>query len=138
MEKTLVILKPDIIKRRLIGKILSVYEDNGLVIEKMYSCNADKEILDRHYEEHLERDFYPKLVQYMTSDRIVAIVAGADAVQVVRFINGATNPEKADPNTIRYLYGVNVTENSVHGSASLKEAEKEILVWFPDEDMGEQ
>jgi len=134
MEKTLVLLKPDIVRRKLIGRILSIYEENGLIIEKMYICNAQKGILDKHYEEHINRDFYPKLVNYMTSDRIVAVlVAGEEAVQLVRDINGATNPEKAMPNTIRFLYGENITENSVHGSASLEEARKEVLIWFPEE-----
>jgi len=133
MEKTLVLIKPDIVKRRLIGKIISVYEENGLVVKAMYQTNAKKEVLEKHYAEHLERDFYPKLETFMMSSPIVALcVAGKDAVSIVRKLNGATNPAKSEPNSIRYLYGENVTENSVHGSASIEEAEKELSIWFPD------
>lgn len=133
MEKTLVIIKPDIIKRRLTGKIISIYEENGLVIEKMYQTMAQKEVLQKHYEEHIERDFYPKLEAFMMSEPVVVMcVSGEDAVAIVRKINGATNPGKSEPNTIRYLYGVNVTENSVHGSASVEEAKREVEIWFKD------
>lgn len=131
MEKTLVIIKPDIVKRRLTGRIISIFEENGLVVEQMYQTMATKDVLMKHYEEHLDRDFYPKLEAFMMSEPVVVMcIAGNDAVSIVRKINGATNPAKSDPNTIRYLYGVNVTENSVHGSASVEEAKREIEIWF--------
>jgi len=131
MEKTLVLIKPDAVKRKLIGKILSIYEENGLKISRLYKRHLDKELLAKHYEEHILRDFYPSLVEFMLEDEVVVVeVEGENAVQLVRDINGATNPTKARPCTIRFIYGESVQKNVVHGSADLKDAERELSIWF--------
>lgn len=131
MEKTLVLLKPDAVKRNLIGKLIGIYEENGLVVEALYKRQLDKAILEKHYEEHIGRDFYLSLVTFMMEDEVVAIkISGENAVQVVRDINGATNPEKARPCTIRSIYGESVQRNVVHGSANLEEAKRELQLWF--------
>jgi len=131
MEKTLVLIKPDAVKRKLIGSIIGIYEENGLVVEGLYKRQLDKAILEKHYEEHTGRDFYSSLVTFMMEDEVVAImVSGENAVQIVRDINGATNPEKARPCTIRYIYGESVQRNVVHGSANLEDAKRELELWF--------
>lgn len=131
MEKTLVLIKPDAVKKNLIGEIISIYEKNGLSIEGLYKRRLDKDILAKHYEEHVNRDFYPSLISFMLEDEVVVLkVAGSNAVQLVRDINGATNPAKARACTIRYIYGENVQRNVVHGSADLESAQRELEIWF--------
>ena len=131
MEKTLVLIKPDAVKKKLIGKIISIYEENGLSIIDSYMCVPTEEILAKHYSEHVNRDFYPGLIEFMTSSSIVVLlIGGQNAINVVREIHGSTNPAKARPCSIRYLYGSSVQLNSVHGSANPEEAQKEIDIWF--------
>lgn len=131
MERTVVIIKPDGMKHKLMGKILSMYEENGLRVEDIYMCRADQDVLEEHYEEHINRDFYASLVKFMLEGPLcVILLAGENAVEVVREINGSTNPSKARPGTIRYLYGTSVQRNVVHGSASSEEAKREMEIWF--------
>lgn len=131
MEKTLVMIKPDAVAKKLIGRIISMYEENGLSIEDMYIEHLEKESLQKHYEEHEKRDFYSTLIEFMTEAEVVVMkLVGENAIQVVREINGATNPSKARPGTIRYLFGESVQRNVVHGSATLEEAERELAIWF--------
>lgn len=133
MERTLVLIKPDAVKKKLIGKIISIYEDNGLSILDSYMCVPTAEVLAKHYSEHIDRDFYPSLIEFMTSSNVVVLlIGGQNAINVVRDINGSTNPAKARPCSIRYLYGDSVQINSVHGSANPEEAEKEIAIWFKE------
>jgi nucleoside-diphosphate kinase len=130
-EQSLVIIKPDAVKSKLVGKIVSTYEENGLRIEEMYSIVPSQEILEKHYAEHIGRDFYKPLLEFMASGTVVVmIVSGENAVEIVREINGATNPAKARPCTLRYKYGTNVQKNVVHGAATLEDAEREIDIWF--------
>lgn len=131
MEKTLVLIKPDAVSKNLIGKIISMYEENGLVVDGMYKRKLDEDILRVHYAEHVNRDFYPSLVEFMLEDEVVVLrIGGENAVQLVRDINGATNPAKSRPGTIRYILGESVQRNVVHGSADLDEAERELNIWF--------
>lgn len=131
MEKTLVLIKPDAVSRGIMGKIIAIYEENGLKISQIYSRKLDKEILAKHYEEHVGRDFYPSLVEFMMEGEVIVMaVEGDGAVAKVREINGATNPSKSRPCTIRYIYGESVQRNVVHGSASIEEAERELSIWF--------
>ncbi len=131
MERTLVMIKPDAVNKKLIGRIITMYEENGLLIEDMYMSHLDKDALEKHYNEHVERDFYHALIRFMTEREVVVLkIQGENAVEVVREINGATNPSKARPGTIRYLFGEDVQRNSVHGSASVEEAERELKIWF--------
>lgn len=131
MENTLVLIKPDAVQKNIIGKIIKMYEENHLRIENMYMRILDEEILARHYEEHINRDFYPSLVEFMQESPVVVLnIAGEDAVNKVREINGATNPKKSRPGTIRYIYGESVQRNTVHGSATPEDAKRELTIWF--------
>lgn len=131
MEKTLVLIKPDAVQKHLIGRIITMYEQNGLVIDGMYMRQLDEAILSEHYAEHVERDFYPSLLAFMQEGEVVVLrVSGDDAVSKVREINGATNPAKSRPGTIRYIYGESVQRNTVHGSANIEDAKRELEIWF--------
>ena len=133
MEKTLVMIKPDAIHKNLIGTIIKVYEAHGLKISNMYMTLATRSILEKHYQEHLGQVFFEPLIEFMSSQPIIVMtLEGENAVEVVREINGATNPANARPCTIRYLYGSNVQQNAVHGSATIEDAKREISIWFAD------
>lgn len=130
-EQTLVLIKPDAVERNLIGKILSEYERNGLKIVEMKLLNATTEIAKKHYAEHIEKPFFNDLVEYITSGPLVALILeGEDAIRRVRALNGATNPTDASDNTIRALYGISLSNNTVHASDSPESAVKEIAIWF--------
>lgn len=132
METTFVIIKPDAVRARLVGSIINLYEQEALTIEQMDLRTIDGAFADRHYEEHLERDFYPPLREFMTSGPLVAMVlSGQDAVAKVRAVNGATDPAQADPGTIRARWGDSVRENCVHASDSVESATRELALWFP-------
>lgn len=130
-EKTLVIIKPDGVERNLIGKILTEYERNGLVVDQLEMLTASKETAQEHYNEHKDKPFFNDLVDYITGGpSVVFTLTGENAIERVRKINGATNPEDADDNTIRALYGVDLSHNTVHASDSAESAEREINIWF--------
>lgn len=130
MEKTLVIIKPEAVIKKLVGKIISIYEDNRLEIIHAHRVLPTKEVLAKHYEAHIGKEFYPSLVDFMSSSEVmVLIIEGEDVVNKVREINGATNPSKAKPASIRYMFGETVQENAVHGSESIEAAENEIEIW---------
>jgi nucleoside-diphosphate kinase len=132
-QRTLVLLKPDAVRRGLVGALLSRYESRGLTIAALEQRTIDEEQADRHYAEHVERDFYPPLRAFVTSGPLVALVLeGDEAVEVVRGINGATDGRKAAPGTIRGDYSLSNRENLVHGSDSPESAAREIAIWFPD------
>ncbi len=131
VERSLVIIKPDAIKKKLLGIIIKIYEENGLTIEDIYMTEASLDMLEKHYQEHEKRDFYKPLLSFMSSGPVcVLLVSGGNAVEVAREINGATNPAKARPGTIRYLFGTDVQKNVVHGSANTEDAKREIKIWF--------
>lgn len=131
MEQSLVLIKPDAVERQLIGEILNKYERNHLRIKQMKMLTVSKELADEHYAELRDKPFFDKLMAYITRSPVVAVmIEGDDAIAKVRQINGATNPEEAAPNTIRALYALSVTENSVHASDSLESAKREISIWF--------
>lgn len=131
MEKSLVLIKPDGVEQNVIGKILSMYEDNGLKIVSLKMLTVDKEFAMKHYSEHIGKPFFNELINYITRGPLCALVLeGDDAINKIRKINGATNPEKADQGTIRALYGTNLTENCVHASDSKESAAREISLWF--------
>ncbi|WP_040213701.1 nucleoside-diphosphate kinase [Clostridium polynesiense] len=130
-EKSLVLIKPDAVERNIIGKILSIYEDNDLKIVKMKMLKVSRDLAEQHYEEHKGRDYYDNLINYITRSAVVALVLeGEDAIKKVRKLNGTTNPEKADEGTIRKLYALSTNLNSVHASDSKENAEREIKLWF--------
>lgn len=133
MEKTLVLIKPDAFGKNHAGEILKRYEEEGLKIVAAKVMQMDKKIAAIHYAEHVEKPFYPELVEFMTSAPLMALVLGGEnAIERVRKINGATNPAKADAGTIRKLYAENVTKNAVHASDSPQSAEREIKIFFSE------
>lgn len=132
MSRTLVLLKPDTVRRGLIGNVLSRFEAKGLTILAMEHRQIDGALADQHYAEHVERDFYPPLRAFVTSGPLVALVLEGDsAIEVVRAINGATDGRAAAPGTIRGDLSLSNRENLVHGSDSEESAEREIAIWFP-------
>jgi nucleoside-diphosphate kinase len=132
-ERTFSIIKPDATKRNLTGKINAVIEDAGLRIVAQKRIRMSPAQAQKFYEVHKERPFYGELVEFMTSGPVVVqVLEGEGAVAKYREVMGATNPEQAQPGTIRKLYANNVGENSVHGSDSLENAELEIAQFFTD------
>lgn len=133
MEKTLVLIKPDAFGKNHCGDILKRYEDEGLKIVAAKVMQMDKKIAAIHYAEHVEKPFYPDLVEFMTSAPLMALVLGGEnAISKVREINGATNPAKAAEGTIRKLYAESVTKNAVHASDSPESAAREIKIFFSE------
>lgn len=133
MEQTLVIIKPDGVKRALIGRIIERYEVKNLKIRAMKFENAPLETLEKHYEEHVGKPFYESLLTFMRSGPVVVMALyGENAIELVRKINGATDFLKADSGSIRGQYAYCTTENLVHGSDSKESAEREIGIWFPE------
>ena len=131
-ERTLVLLKPDAVRRGLVGEVLRRYESKGLTILAMDLRSIDGALADQHYAEHVERDFYPPLRAFVTSGPMVAMVLeGEQAVDVVRALNGATDGRKAVPGSIRGDLSMSNRENLVHGSDSLESAQREIALFFP-------
>jgi nucleoside-diphosphate kinase len=132
-ERTLVLFKPDAVRRGLVGDILSRFEAKGLTLTRLEMRTIDASLADRHYAEHVDRDFYPPLRAFVTSGPLVAaVLEGDEAIEVVRAINGATDGRKAAPGTIRGDLSLSNRENLVHGSDSAESAEREIEIWFPD------
>ena len=132
MEKTLVLLKPDCVKRRLIGRVISRFEEKGLGIAGMKLMQISQDLAAKHYEAHKERPFYASLMEFMTKDPVVAMVlTGPNAIDVSRMLMGATFGFKANPGTIRGDFGISNQYNLVHGSDSAEAAEREIGLFFP-------
>jgi nucleoside-diphosphate kinase len=132
-ESTLLIIKPDAIRRGLAGEILSRIERKGLRIEAMRSVRIDRGLAQQHYAEHSEKPFFGELVDFITSGEvIVAKVTGREAVSVLRNLMGATDPAKAAQGTIRGDFGLEITQNLVHGSDSSESALRELALFFPD------
>ena len=131
-QRTLLLIKPDAVRRGLIGDVLSRFEAKGLSIVALEQRTIDGALADEHYAEHVDRDFYPPLRAFVTSGPLVAaVLEGDEAVEVVRAINGATDGRKAAPGTIRGDLSLSNRENLVHGSDSPESAEREIKLWFP-------
>jgi nucleoside-diphosphate kinase len=131
-QRTLVLLKPDAVRRGLVGELIGRFEAKGLVLVSMELRTIDAALADQHYAEHVDRDFYPPLREFVTSGPLVAaVLEGDEAVDVVRALNGATDGRKAAPGTIRGDLSLSNRENLVHGSDSPESAEREIGLWFP-------
>ena len=132
MEETLVLIKPDGVKRQICGEILTRYERKGLIIKAMKLLQTPKELAQEHYAEHKDKPFFGELVDFITSGPVLAFVlAGKNAVTSVRTINGATNPVDATPGSIRGDYALTMDSNVVHASDSVDSAAREIHLWFP-------
>ena len=133
MEETLVLIKPDGVKRQICGEILTRYERKGLIIKAMKLLQTQKELAQEHYAEHKDKPFFGELVDFITSGPVLAFVlAGTNAVTSVRTINGATNPVDATPGSIRGDYALTMDSNVVHASDSVDSAAREIHLWFPE------
>ena len=130
-ESTLVIVKPDGVRRGLSGEILGRMERKGLRIEEMRLMRIDRDLAERHYDEHRDKPFFGELVEFITSGEVVvARVTGEQAVSVVRTLMGPTDPAAAPPGTIRGDYGTVITQNLVHGSDSPESAKRELDLFF--------
>lgn len=136
-EKTLVLVKPDGVSRGLVGEVISRIEAKGYSIDALKMLNADRELLEQHYAEHVGKVFYEPLVEFMMSGPIVAIVAsGNRVIEGFRSLAGVTDPTLAAPGTIRgdlaRDQGTKVVQNIVHGSDSTESATREIKIFFPN------
>jgi nucleoside-diphosphate kinase len=134
-ERTLVLIKPDAVGRKLVGEVISRIERKGLTLAALELKNVGEELARRHYAEHEGKPFFPSLLEFITSGPVVAaIVEGPRAVAAFRQLAGATDPvDKAAPGTIRGDLALVIQDNLVHGSDSLESAEREIALWFPGE-----
>ncbi|MEA4846148.1 MAG: nucleoside-diphosphate kinase [Clostridiaceae bacterium] len=133
MERTLVIIKPDAMERKLMGEIISIYEKKGLHISAIKIVKPSSKIAEIHYEEHKGKSFFRSLIDYITRGEVCVLIAeGVNVISTVRKINGATDPAEAEMGSIRGIYALSKTENSVHSSGSAKDAEREIKIWFPE------
>ena len=131
MQKTLMLIKPDAIERNLVSKIISRVEEAGLKILDKKKILFTKEMTEQFYGEHKGEEFYNRLINYMADKDVVALkLEGLDAIGALRKLVGATDPKKAEKNTIRADYGVGTPQNSVHASDSVKSAEREIDFFF--------
>ena len=132
-EQTLSLIKPDAVERNLIGKIIQIFEENNLIIEKMKKIHVNMDFAKKFYSVHSDKPFFNDLCSYISSGPLVAMVLkGDNAVQKNRELMGATNPKDAKPGTIRNLYAVSIDKNSVHGSDSVENANIEIGLFFKD------
>jgi nucleoside-diphosphate kinase len=134
VEKTFVMVKPDGVRRALIGEVISRIERKDLQVRDIKMLQIDRELANRHYEEHKEKPFFDELVSFITSGPVVAmVVEGENAVSIVRELMGATDPKNAGPGTIRGDFGKEITENIVHGSDSTASAQRELGLFFPED-----
>jgi nucleoside-diphosphate kinase len=132
-DRTLVLIKPDGVRRGLVGSVISRLERRGLRIVAMDLRNLSRETAHVHYAEHVGKPFFDPLIEFITSGPLVALVAeGPGVVEAFRSMAGATDPLAASPGTIRGDHALLVTENIVHGSDSPESAEREIKIFFPD------
>ncbi len=133
MEKTLVLVKPDGVKKRLCGEVLARFERKGLEIEAIKMVQVARDLAEEHYGEHKGKGFFEDLIAFITSGPVLAMVlCGKNAIAVVRKLNGATNPVEAEPGTIRGDYALTIDENIVHASDAAETALREIKLWFPE------
>ena len=131
IQQTLAMIKPDAVQRNLIGSIIQLMEANKLVVKKIIMMKLSVSQAEKFYIIHKDKHFYSKLIEYMTSDQVVVILLeGDNAINTYRGLMGSTNPEEAEEKTIRKLYAVNTTYNSVHGSDSPENARIEIDFFF--------
>jgi nucleoside-diphosphate kinase len=133
MDRTLILVKPDAFERGLTGEIIARFERKGLVIVAMRHMTAQRDLAERHYDEHRERPFFGDLVEFITGGPLVAFVLeGYEAVTAARQVIGATNPLESAPGSIRGDFGLEVQTNLVHGSDSPESAAREIGLFFPE------
>jgi nucleoside-diphosphate kinase len=131
VEQTLVLIKPDAMRRQLAGEILARFERRGLVLRAARLVTVDRELAEQHYAEHAEKPFFGELVEFITSGPTLALVLeGKGAIPVVRKTIGATDPTEACAGSIRGEFALSMPDNLVHGSDSPESARREIDLWF--------
>lgn len=136
MERTFVMVKPDGVHRGLVGEVIKRLESKGLKIAGIKMLQVSNELAKEHYAEHSDKPFYTDLVNYITTSPVIAmVVEGKNAVSVVRTLVGATNPIEALPGTMRGDFGLDIGRNIVHASDSLQSAEREINLFFKQEEI---
>jgi nucleoside-diphosphate kinase len=136
VERTLVLIKPDAVERRLAGQILARFEQRGLMIRAARLLTVGKALAEQHYAEHSEKPFFGELVAFITSAPTLALVLeGEGAIATVRTTMGVTNPANAAPGTIRGDFALSMPDNLVHGSDSPESAEREIALWFAADEL---
>ncbi|MFC1865058.1 nucleoside-diphosphate kinase [Chloroflexota bacterium] len=136
MERSLVLIKPDAMQRRLAGTIISRLEGQGLKLVALRMLQLDSALATRHYAIHTDKPFFKDLLDYITSTPIIAIVfEGEEAVEVIRKTMGATDPAKAESGTIRADFGLDIQRNAVHASDSIESAEVEIKLFFAGDEI---
>lgn len=136
MQRTLVLLKPDAVARRLVGKILARFEEKGLWIVGMKHMTMTQGIADRHYAEHKSKPFFADLCQFMTSAPLVAVaLEGPDSIALVRKLVGATKVSEAAPGTIRGDFALSTQQNLIHASDSPESAARELEIWFTSSEL---
>ena len=130
-EQTLIIIKPDAVKRNLVGEILSRFEKKGFTISKLKALNFTVEMAEQFYSDHNSKPFFGELVSFITSMKVVAaVIEGENVIDTTREIIGKTNPKDASLGTIRGDFGIDITENSIHASDSSESFDKEVNVVF--------
>jgi len=135
-ERTFVMLKPDAVQRGLVGEIISRIERKGLKIIALKMIQVDRKLAERQYEIHRGKHFFEELVGFVSSSPVVVMVAeGEEAIKVIRRMMGATNPFEAAPGTIRGDFGCDLTKNLIHGSDSPETAQREIALFFQEEEI---
>ena len=133
VEKTLVLVKPDGVKKHICGEVISRFERKGLALHAIKLIEVSMELAKRHYGEHEGKPFFQGLIDFITSGKVLAmVVEGENAIAAVRQINGATDPLKAVPGSIRGDFATSIDENIVHASDAPETAAREIGLWFPE------
>lgn len=136
MEKSFVMMKPDAVARRLMGKILNRFEEKGLQLKAIKLMTISEDLAKEHYGEHSEKPFFNDLVEYITSGPVLAmVIEGEDAISLIRKMVGATNPQEADLGTIRGDYAVETGRNIIHASDAPESAEREIGLFFNENEI---
>ncbi|MGD1850406.1 MAG: nucleoside-diphosphate kinase [Cyanophyceae cyanobacterium] len=136
MERTFIAIKPDAVQRGLIGQIIQRFESKGFKLVGLKLMSVSKELAEAHYSEHKERPFFAGLDSFLTSSPLVAMVWEGDGVEAsARKLIGATNPLESAPGTIRGDFGVSIGRNLIHGSDAVETAQKEIALWFKEEEL---
>ncbi len=136
MERTFLAIKPDGVQRGLVGDIIRRFETKGFTLVGLKLVSVSRELAEQHYDVHKERPFFPGLVAFITSGPVVAMVWEGDGVVAsARKLIGATNPLTSEPGTIRGDFGVSIGRNIIHGSDAIETAQREIALWFKDEEL---
>jgi nucleoside-diphosphate kinase len=133
MSRTLILVKPDAFERGLTGEVIARFESKGLTIAALKHMTVERDLAERHYDEHRDKPFFGELVDFITGGPLVAMVLeGYEAVAAARQLIGATNPLEAAPGSIRGDFGLEVQTNLVHGSDSDESAAREVALFFPE------